>query len=123
VSTFDPAAPSRQPERRPLRFVAFGLSTVLVFSLLTVRLGFLQVASGQIAAARAEANRTVSVSLPSPRGLIYDRQGHLLVANVATYSVKIKPSDLPYGERQAVATRLSALIGIPSAQILATVDS
>ena len=123
MGQFDPTGPSRQAERRPIRFAAFGLATVLVFSLLTVRLGYLQIANGRVAASRAEANRTVTKSLPSPRGLIYDREGRLLVANVATYSIKITPSGLPYGQRQTVAARLSALIGTPAADILATVDS
>ena len=123
MGQFDPTAPSREPERRPIRFAAFGLATVLVFSLLTARLGYLQITNGHVYAARAEANRTVSISIPSPRGLIYDRQGRLLAASVATYSVKIKPSDLPYSQRQTVAARLSALLGIPAADILSTVDS
>ncbi len=123
MGQFDPMDPSRQTERRPIRFAAFGLATVLVFSLLTVRLGYLQVANGPVYAARADANRTVSISIPAPRGLIYDRQGRPLAVSVATYSVKIKPSDLPYGQRQTVAARLSAMLGIPAADILATVDS
>ncbi len=70
--------PRRERDRRPIRFVAFGLAMVLVFSLLTVRLGYLQISNGRTYAARAEANRTVSVALPAPRGLIYDRKGRLL---------------------------------------------
>jgi penicillin-binding protein 2 len=113
----------RERDRRPIRFVAFGLAMVLIFSLLTVRLGYLQISNAKTYAAKAEANRTATASIPSPRGLIYDRAGRLLVANVASYSVKITPSDLPFDQRDTVATRLGALLNMQPSDILATVDS
>jgi penicillin-binding protein 2 len=116
-------AGSANRDRRPLRFVSFGLITVLLFSALTVRLAYLQISNGPTYAARAEANRTVVVSQPAPRGLIYDRQGRLLVANVASYSVKIRPSDLPFEQRDTVAAQLGTLLGMQPADILATLDS
>ena len=110
-------------DRRPVRFLAFGLATVLLFSALTMRLAYLQISNGTTYAARAEANRTVIVSQPAPRGLVYDRKGRLLVANVASYSVKIKPSDLPFEQRETVATQLGTILGMQPADILATLDS
>lgn len=115
--------PHRERDRRPLRFVAFGLVMVLVFSLLTVRLGYLQISQTKTYAAKAEANRTVTTSVTAPRGLIYDRAGRLLVANVASYAVKITPSELPFEQRDAVAARLGALLNLPPADILAALDS
>ncbi len=113
----------KERDRRPIRFVAFGLVTVLVFSLLTMRLGYLQITNGRAYAAKAEANSTVTVEIPAPRGLIYDREGRLLVANVASYVVEITPADLPYDQRNDVATRLGAMLNLQPADILATVDS
>ena len=113
----------RERDRRPLRFVAFGIVTILVFGLLTTRLAYLQVTNGQALAAKAETNRAVEVAVPAPRGLIYDRQGRLLVSNVATWAVKVKPSDLPFSRRDEVATRLGALLGMEPADIIATIDS
>jgi penicillin-binding protein 2 len=114
---------NRERDRRPLRFVAFGIVMVLVFSLLTVRLGYLQITNGRSYAAKADANRTVSVSVPSPRGLIYDRQGRPLITNVASFAVKITPADLPFDQRDTVATRLGALLNMQPSDILATIDS
>ncbi len=113
----------RERDRRPIRFVAFGLVAVLVFSVLTVRLGYLQITNGRTYAAKAEANRTVTVATPAPRGLIYDRKGRPLVTNVASYTVKITPADLPYDQRDVVATRLGAMLNMQPSDILATVDS
>lgn len=112
-----------QRDRRPLRFLAFGIVTILVFGLLTTRLAYLQITNGATYAARAEANRTVEESVPAPRGLIYDSKGRLLVANIASWSVKIKPADLPFSRRDDVSRRLGALLGIDPSDILATIDS
>ncbi len=115
--------PHRERDRRPIRFVAFGLAMVMVFSLLTVRLGYLQITNGRTYATMAEANRSVTVAIPSSRGLIYDRKGRLLVANVASYAVRITPADLPWGQRDAVAAQLGALLSMQPSDVLATVDS
>src|SRR5215203_7182006 len=113
----------RERDRRPLRFVAFGVATILVFGLLTTRLAYLQVTNGTTLAAQAVTQRAVEVAIPAPRGLIYDRKGRLLVSNVASWTVKIKPSDLAFGRRLDVAQRLGALLGMEPSDILATLDS
>jgi penicillin-binding protein 2 len=110
-------------DRRPVRFLTFGLATVMLFSVLTLRLASMQIANGPTYAARAEANRTVSVAQPAPRGLVYDRKGRLLVSNVASYAVKIKPSDLPFEQRATVAAQLGTLLKMQPADILAALDS
>ena len=110
-------------DRRPLRFVAFGVVCILVFGLLTTRLAYLQLSNGPAYAAKAEANRTAEVAIPAPRGLIYDRTGKLLVANAATFAVKITPADLPFSRRQDVASRLGGLLGMDPSDIIATLDS
>ena len=110
-------------DRRPIRFVAFGLIGILVFGLLTFRLAYLQLSNGPAYAAQAETNRTAKISVPAPRGLIYDRTGKLLVANVATFAVKITPADLPFSRRDDVASRLGTLLGMDPSDIIATLDS
>ena len=115
--------PHRERDRRPIRFLAFGMATIMLFGVLTTRLVYLQITNGSTLAARAEAQRVVDEAITAPRGLIYDRKGRLLVANVATYAVKITPSDLPFGQRDDVATRLAGLLGLSAPDILATLDS
>ena len=115
--------PHRERDRRPIRFVAFGLAMVLVFSTLTIRLAYLQITNARAYAAKAEANSTATVSITSPRGLIYDRKGRILVANVASYAVKITPADLPFDQRDSVAASLGAMLNKQPSDILATLDS
>ena len=68
-------------------------------------------------------NRTVLQAIASPRGLIYDRKGRLLVTNVPTFTVKIRPSDLPQPRREEVVRRLAALTGVEIADINTSIDS
>ena len=117
------AGANRERDRRPIRFLVFGLMTILVFGLLTARLAYLQITSGTTLAAAAQQQRTAEEAIPATRGLIYDREGRLLVKNVATWAVKITPSDLPFADRDEVARRLAGLLGIEATDVLTTLDS
>jgi penicillin-binding protein 2 len=109
--------------RRPgARFLVFGLAMILGIGGLTTRLFYLQVVNGGQFAALAQINRTVLQAIPSSRGLIYDRQGAPLVANVPSFAVKIRPVDLPEARRDEVVARLSALLGMDQADINAAID-
>ena len=112
----------REPVRRLSRFVVFGLIVVLGVGGLTARLFYLQIANGTQYAALSTANRTVLEAIPAPRGLIYDRNGRLLVSNIPTFSVKIRPSDLPDSLRDGVVTRLAALLRMDASEINGTID-
>ncbi len=114
----------REPrDRRIVRFVAFALAIVLGIGALTARLFYLQVVDGAELAALAESNRSVLDPIPSSRGLMYDRNGRVLVTNVPSFAVKIRPSDLPFSRRAEVVRRLASLLGLDEADIITTIDS
>jgi penicillin-binding protein 2 len=108
--------------RRPWRFLVFGIIILLVMSGLTARLAYLQFANGTQFAALSRANFTVLEPITSPRGLIYDRTGRQLVANIPTYAVKVRPADLPNSRRDEVVDRLAALLSLDPSDIHATID-
>ncbi len=110
------------PQRRLARFIVFALVIVLAVGTLTARLFYLQIVEGQDLAAIAARNRTVLEAIVAPRGLIYDRQGRLLVSNVPTYAVKVRPADLPNERRDDVVARLAALIGMDPVDINTAID-
>jgi penicillin-binding protein 2 len=66
---------------------------------------------------------TATEEIPSTRGLIYDRSGRPLVTNIPSFSVKLRPGDLPVSQRPAVVTRLSGLLGISATDINTSIDS
>lgn len=113
----------RREHARPLsRFLVFGLAAIISLSTLTARLFYMQVVAGGQFKALAEANRSVLQAIPSSRGLIYDRNGAVLVTNVPTFAVKIRPSDLPENRRDEVVARLAALLKVPEADINTAID-
>jgi penicillin-binding protein 2 len=104
------------------RFLVFAIVIIIGATGLTARLFYLQVVDhGQFVGLTAR-NRTVLESIPSTRGLIYDRNGVALVGNVATFAVKLRPADLPTERRPDVVARLSSLLGVSTADINATID-
>jgi penicillin-binding protein 2 len=113
---------STVPDRRFSRFIVFGLVVVLAVSALTARLFYLQIANGSEYAAISTRQRTVLEPIPAPRGLIYDRNGRLLVDNVPTFAVKVRPADLPNTLRDDVVARLAALLGTDASEIHGAID-
>ncbi len=113
---------STVPDRRFSRFIVFGLVVVLAVGALTARLFYLQIANGSEYSAISTRQRTVLEPIPAPRGLIYDRNGRLLVDNVPTFAVKVRPADLPNSQRDAVVTRLAALLGADASEIHGAID-
>ncbi len=100
----------RRESSRPLsRFLVFGLAVVIGLGSLSARLFYMQVVSASDYSALAQSNRTVIQAIPSSRGLIYDRTGLVLVTNVPTFAVKIRPADLPEDRRDDVVARLASL--------------
>ena len=113
----------RANDRSPIRFVVFGLVVVILSSVLGVRLFMLQVANNVHFASLAQENRAVDQAITSTRGVIYDRTGVPLVSNVPSYTVKIRPSDLPEDRRADVVARLAALLNMDPADINVAIDA
>ncbi len=112
-----------EPSKRLSRFLVFGLVVLIGISALTARLFYLQIANGTEYATLSAKNRAVLQAIAAPRGLMYDRNGRLLVTNVPTFTVKVRPADLPQPRREEVVRRLAALTGVDAADINTSIDS
>ena len=110
-------------DRRPARFVVFAAAVLVSIGVLTARLFYLQIVTGGQFSSLAETNRTVLQAIPSSRGLIYDRKGTPLVSNRASWSIKIRPADLPFSRRDEVVERVAQLVGKAPSDIIATIDA
>ncbi|MGQ9493050.1 MAG: penicillin-binding protein 2 [Anaerolineae bacterium] len=97
------------------RIVLFRALILAAFAVLLGRLWRLQILHSESYQLQADANRFRLVSIDAPRGVIYDRYGRLLARNIPSYTISIVPAALPKTNeaRQAVLTRLSALLEIP----------
>ena len=104
----------------PVRFERWRLFVLyavifLAFSALFFRLISLQVMQGSQWTVSAVDNYTNEVSVPAPRGIIYDRNGYILARNLASYNIVITPVNLPNdsSDIQRVYRELSELIKVP----------
>jgi penicillin-binding protein 2 len=99
----------------PQRIRIFLGAMIVLFAIFAARLFFLQVILGKYYLALAETNRIQVISLPSSRGVIYDRNGVILARNVPSYNITITPADLPddTGGVQTIYRTLSDLTGVP----------
>lgn len=79
---------------------------VIVFSLLALRLWQLQVMHGDQMRDLSVKNRIRMSRVPSPRGIIYDRNGEPLVENGPYYSVVLLPEMIEEADLEAIATFL-----------------
>jgi len=75
----------------------------------------LQILSGNQYTLRSEENRLRAISLPAPRGTIYDRNGLVIAENVPGYVVSVLP-----GRRDTIAATLERLaehLGLSSERV------
>lgn len=107
-------------ESRPVRFETWRLGLiylVVAFTLtgFVIRLINLQILDGGLYRTRAVDNYTNEVSVPAPRGIIYDRYGYVLARNIAAYNVVITPASLPADDSdiQRIYRELSQLVEVP----------
>ncbi|MFH0806767.1 MAG: penicillin-binding transpeptidase domain-containing protein [Candidatus Brennerbacteria bacterium] len=84
---------------------------------------YLSVAKHDLYEARSEANVMDVRVEPAPRGIIRDRFGDALVENIPSWSAILVPRDLPTDsdERNAIITRIAALLGEDSEALRARV--
>jgi penicillin-binding protein 2 len=87
--------PYRVTPKLALRAAILGGILLAIFAALFLRLWALQVLAGQKYVNQAQANSFRTLSVPAPRGLILDRNGHPLVTNQPATAIQLWPSDLP----------------------------
>ncbi len=84
-----------------------------LFSMLGVRLWFLQIAEGAEAAEASLAQSWVTVDTPAPRGEIYDRNGVLLASSKFVPAVVVDRHLVKPEQRADLVQRLSAVLAAP----------
>src|SRR5216684_2522770 len=81
---------SHEDRRRvSIRLTVFQYILTVVFSILAVSFWVLQVVQHEKFAELAENNNQRTLALRAPRGVVFDRNGHVLVENRHSYSISI----------------------------------
>ena len=116
--------PETEPERRtsPLAVrvsILTGLA-IAIFSVLFLRLWYVQILEGDKYLSQANDNRVREIRVQAPRGDILDRNGKILVANRTELAVQVRPEDLPPPgpKRRDELNRLSTVTGMTRQEIV-----
>ena len=96
------------------RFIAFGVTTIVIFSALTARLYDLEIVRGDYYHQLSEQNRIVRLPVPAERGGIVDRSGYVLARNIPGFAVSVIPVDLPRTREEELSQRLGSLLDVSS---------
>ncbi len=104
-----------QPRYR-LAYLLVGF-TVLVFSF---RLWYLQIINGAELRQFSEQNSIKETKIPAPRGIIYDRNGEVLVENLPGFEVTLSPQYVSNLEETAEA--LGAALNMPASYVMQLVQ-
>jgi len=101
-------------QQRPtnIKVIIFRGLVLVAFAILAFQTWELQIVQGDEYLEQAERNRFRLQSIDAPRGVIYDRDGRLLVGNIPSFTVSIVPADLPEEDEGHVFQRLSALLDV-----------
>ena len=101
--------------RRDGRLVVYRILLVATFLVMVGQLWRLQMVRGGYYQRAADVNRFRLERNPAPRGVIYDRRGHLLVRNQPQITVSVVPAYLPEDEsdRHALLVKLAKLLHMP----------
>lgn len=86
-------------------FRIIGWISSLVLIVLAGRVFILNTVEGEKYRGMAERNSLRMLTIPAPRGIIYDRTGQALVQNIPTLDLAVVPADLPREEADRARQR------------------
>jgi penicillin-binding protein 2 len=103
------------PHNRQRRAAGAYAVLAIVMAALGVAFFRIQVLRSSTWELRAESNRIRQLAVPTPRGVIYDRNGRILADNVPGYAITIPPG--PLDSVRATLHRLSQYVELPESEI------
>ncbi len=115
--------PENDPPRRTsplaLRISILTALAIAIFSVIFLRLWYVQVLSGDQYLNQANDNRVREIRVQAPRGDILDRNGKVLVANRTELALEVDTQDLPKPgqDRAAELHQLATVTGMDEAKI------
>lgn len=92
----------------------------VTFAIFAIRLWILQVVNGQELRQFSEQNSIRETKIPAPRGIVYDRNGEVLVENLPGFEVNLSPQYVSNLEETAEA--LGAALNMPPSNVMQLVQ-
>jgi len=115
------ASPDEVRSRPERRWLVIGGFFLVLFSLLVVRLFFLQILDYKSSVAAEQSNSYRVSTIPATRGVIDDRTGHPLVANITTTEIRLSRAEASL--HPTIKGALASLTGLSVAQINADLNN
>jgi penicillin-binding protein 2 len=97
------------------RFFIATLIILAVFFALVVRIWYLQIAKGSYFKQLSEKNRVRVLDVPPSRGIIFDRNGIMLVSSRPSFNLYVIPDDVQ--DWGVLKNRLSRLLKMEAEEI------
>ena len=95
----------------PIRINALFLSVFFLFSILVLRLGYVQIVKGEEYKRNAYLTENVTTKLDAPRGKMYDSNYNVVVDNEPVFSITYtRTQDADVEERHELAKKLAVMI-------------
>jgi penicillin-binding protein 2 len=115
----DEVEPERRTSPLALRISIITAIAIAIFSVLFLRLWYVQVLSGDKYRNQANDNRIREIRVQAPRGDILDRNGKVMVANRTELAIQVTPQDLPAPgpDRARELKQLAAITGMTMKEI------
>jgi penicillin-binding protein 2 len=104
------------------RYANILYAAVILLSVLSLRLFYMQVVEGSYYKSQADGNRIREVPVQAARGVMYDRNGHILAGSRSAYSVVLPVDRKETAPPDDEIQRLSDIIHIPVADIKKKID-
>jgi penicillin-binding protein 2 len=94
---------------------------IAILSIFLIRLFSLQIVKRGELYKLSEANRIQLFFHPAPRGIIYDRNGKVIVENMGSFSILFSPTNLTSEEMEEILKKLGEILNIEYHSMLAKV--
>jgi penicillin-binding protein 2 len=114
-------SPEEEESRPSLRLRIVGVTVLVLFGLLVLRLWTLQVIDGKTYAAAVTRNQVRVVSIPAPRGDIVDRSGTVLVSNTSQQEILLSRAEAQ--QNPSIVGMVAALVGQTPKQVQASINN
>jgi penicillin-binding protein 2 len=114
-------SPEEEESRPSLRLRIVGVTVLVLFGLLVLRLWTLQVIDGKTYAAAVTRNQVRVASIPAPRGEIVDRSGTVLVSNTSEEEILLSRAEAL--QNPGIVGMVAALVGQTPKQVQASINN
>lgn len=88
---------------------------MVIFGLLVIRLWFLQIMEGSVNMVKSKEIQTRTIKINAPRGIFYDRNGHILATTRISHNVSVVPDDIM--KQPEVLSLLCKILNVPEETI------